>query len=330
MYGATTSAAFNGAEPRAVAVEAHIGRNQEAFRLTGLPDTAIREAKDRIRAAMACCGLDFPTKTVTVNLGPAELPKEGAAYDLPIALGILAATRQIPATTRVVATGELALDGEIRPTNTSLAAAMVARVLEVPCLMAPHDAAIAQALPGLRLHPVSSLTEAVSVAQGGTTNSTVPLLNAEGDEVPDLADVRGQGGARRALEIAAAGGHHVLLIGPPGAGKSMLARRLPGLLPPLDPDAMVEVACIWAAAGLRRGLDITPPYRAPHHNASMSALVGGGQGRPRPGEISLAHASVGKCRMKGMDGSPRHPSCRYATVRVGIGPRRRSGTDKAR
>ncbi len=291
MVATVTSVAQVGIEPRAVRVETHIGPPKPQFTLVGLPDTAVREARERVRAAMVSSGYTFPERRVTVNLAPADLPKAGSAYDLPIALGVLAADGTVPpGAARVVALGELALDGSVRRARGAIGAAVVASRLGLPCLVAPEGAAEASRVPGVDLRPVRTLAEAVSVALGETAPVAVPTRPVSTDPLPDLADVRGQPIARRALEIAAAGGHHLFLYGPPGTGKTMLARRLPGLLPRSQPSEELEIAAIWSAADRPLGED--RPFRSPHHSISLAGLVGGGSGVPSPGEISLAHHGV--------------------------------------
>jgi magnesium chelatase family protein len=294
MYAAATSVALVGGDARPVRVEAHVGRQQEAFKLSGLPDTAVREAKDRVRAAVASAGIRFPNRTVTVNLAPADLPKGGTDYDLPIALGILAASREIPDLRRAVVVGELALDGEVRAGSNALGAGVLSAREQVPCLVASAVAGEAASIPGARVYGVSSLAEAVDLMRDGLENRAPaePSPVAYPGLTADLSDIRGQMMARRALEVAAAGGHHLLFHGPPGSGKTMLARRMIGILPRLEVLESVETAMMWAAAGRRRGLDTSPPFRAPHHTASRAALVGGGSGNPVPGEVSLAHRGV--------------------------------------
>lgn len=293
MFATVTSVALVGVEPRPVRVEVHVGSPRKGFALVGLPDTAVREAKDRVRAAVVSSGFPFPNRHVTVNLAPADLPKAGSAYDLPIALGVLTAARTVPPNVgSVVALGELALDGAVRSARGGLGAGMVARDAGVPCLLSQAAAGEATRVPGAQVRAVRSLSEAVAVAQGAPG---APVLTPEPvttKESLDLADVRGQSAGRRALEIAAAGRHHLLMWGPPGAGKTMLAVRLPGILPPLDDEAALEVAQAWGAAGRAAPSPSTPPFRAPHHSATMPAIIGGGSGVPVLGEISLAHHGV--------------------------------------
>lgn len=294
MYAATTSVALVGGDVRQVEVQVHVGRQNDQFKLSGLPDTAVREAKDRVRAAVMSSGIQFPNRTVTVNLAPAHLPKSGTDFDLPIALGVLAASKEIQRPGRAVVVGELALDGSVRSGASSIGAAVLSARAGVPCLVAGSAAREVAAVPGSRVYGVDSLAEAVELLRLGLEGrpSTEPLQPTDPDLAGDMAEVRGQHLARRAIEVAAAGGHHVLLHGPPGGGKTMLARRLPGILPPLRDYEAVEVALVHAAAGLRRGLSRSRPFRSPHHTASRAALVGGGSGVAVPGEVSLAHRGV--------------------------------------
>ena len=294
MNATVISSALVGVEPRPVKVEAHVGGGgKPVFIVVGLPDTAVREAKERVRAAFASAGQSFPNRRVVVNLSPADLPKVGSAYDLPIALGVLAAASpEFHGVTDVVALGELGLDGSIKPARGGLGAALVAKRLGKRCLLPQQSAAETAGRDDLGVEAVSSLAQAVAVAMGSQPGDPVDAPPAAAVEVPDLADVRGQPVARRALEVAAAGGHHLLLVGPPGAGKTMIARSLPGLLPPLEGDEAHEVALAWAAAGLYRPDPTLPPFRSPHHSASLAALIGGGSGVPVPGEVVLAHRGV--------------------------------------
>jgi magnesium chelatase family protein len=294
MFAQTTSVAMIGAEARAVRIEAHVGKSKEAFTLVGLPDTAVREAKDRVRAAITSSGREFPYQRVTVNLSPADLPKAGSDYDLPIALGVLAAAGDLTGSlSRFVSAGELSLDGSVRRSRTAIGAGLLSARLRWPCVVADRDASTAARVPGAVVYPVASLAEAASLIAGTQTPRTPQTpKQPPAENLDDMADVRGQPLARRALEIAAAGGHHMLMIGSPGAGKTMLARRLLSILPPLTDREAVEVACLWAAADRPRPFSTVPPFRSPHHSASTAAIIGGGHAPPTPGEISLAHRGV--------------------------------------
>lgn len=294
MFATTHSVALVGVQARRVSVEAHVGGGEKGrLNLVGLPDKAVREAKDRVMAAMAVSGFRFPARSVTVNLAPADLPKSGSAYDLPIAMALLAAAGEIPvAACRVLALGELALDGSIRPARGGLAAAVTAAGMDMPCLLPPGCASETLIVPSSDTRVVNSLPEAIAAAQGKTVIRPPDPPPAPRADIPDMADVRGQLLARRALEVAAAGGHHLLMTGPPGVGKTMLARCLPGILPPLDEHSALEVAQVWSAAGRPRSCLSLPPIRAPHHSASRAAVLGGGSGIPTPGELSMAHRGV--------------------------------------
>ena len=295
MFAAVTSATLVGVEPRPVRVEVHVAGQLPALRLVGLPDTAIREAKDRVQAALQSSGFRMPDRRVTVNLAPADLPKAGSAYDLPIALGLIAASGGAPpAVADVVALGELALDGTVRLARGGMAAAVVAARLGRPCLLPPASMSEGSLVEGADTRAVTSLAEAVAVALGAPSSTSTARVDStdEPPDPPDLAVVRGQAMARRALEVAAAGGHHLLMWGPPGSGKTLLARCMPGLVPELLPAAAVEVAQVWSAAGRSDAPRRYPPFRAPHHTATVAALVGGGSGVVTPGEVSLAHRGV--------------------------------------
>ncbi|MHB8643229.1 MAG: YifB family Mg chelatase-like AAA ATPase [Gaiellaceae bacterium] len=298
MLARVVTHALVGLEPRRVDVEAHVQNGIPAFAIVGLVDRAVQEAKHRIRSGVASAALEWPDARITVSLAPAQLRKEGSGFDLPIALAILAASRQVPAERLAehAVVGELGLDGHVRRVGGVLAVAEGATRSAIDKLLCPAEAAAEAALAGVEPIPVRHLAEAVSYLRGeielrwdgvgGDVRPEPPL--------PDLAEVRGQERARRALEIAAAGRHNLLLAGPPGTGKTMLARRLPGILPPLEPADALEVTRIHSVAGLvspEHPLVTRAPFRAPHHSASMAAIVGGGSG-PRPGEATLAHHGV--------------------------------------
>jgi magnesium chelatase family protein len=289
--------AFEGIEAREVDVQVHIGDGGTGvFNVVGLADKAVGESRERVRAALAAVGLALPYKRITVNLAPADLPKEGSHYDLPIALALLGAMGVLPASELAgyTAMGELSLDGKITAVAGVLPAALAAsesgRGLICPAACGSEAAWAGE----LEIIAPSSLIALVNHMKGAQViTAPEPRLSEAMPSVPDLRDVKGQETAKRALEIAAAGGHNMLMIGPPGAGKSMLASRLPGLLPPLDAREALEVSMVQSLAGeLKDGtISRVRPFRSPHHSASMAALVGGGL-KVRPGEVSLAHLGV--------------------------------------
>ncbi|MCA1299605.1 YifB family Mg chelatase-like AAA ATPase [Stappia indica] len=297
MVSRVTTVAFQGIEAKPVDVQVQIGPGQVAFTIVGLPDKAVGESRERVRSALIASGLALPAKRVTINLAPADLPKEGSHYDLPIALALMAAMGAVPADAleRYVILGELALDGGITPVTGVLPAAIGANVLDKGLICpAACGSEAAWADRDMDILAPKSLIQLANHFKGTQMLSRpVPRLNTSAAPLPDLAEVRGQETAKRALEIAAAGGHNLLMVGPPGAGKSMLAARLPSILPALSPKELLEVSMIASIAGELADGRLTErrPFRAPHHSASMAALVGGGI-RARPGEVSLAHNGV--------------------------------------
>jgi magnesium chelatase family protein len=290
--------AFLGIEAREVDVQVHIGDGGGTglFNIVGLADKAVGESKERVRAALSAIGLALPYQRITINLAPADLPKEGSHYDLPIALGLLAAMGVLPASemARYVALGELSLDAQLTGVAGVLPAALAAseqqRGLICPAVSGPEAAWAG----GVEIIAAPSLIALVNHVKGvQVLNRPTAKLAEDSANTPDLRDVKGQETAKRALEIAAAGGHNLLMIGPPGAGKSMLAQRLPALLPPLDAREALEISMVQSLAGELPGGAISRrrPFRNPHHSASMAALTGGGL-RVKPGEVSLAHLGV--------------------------------------
>ncbi|TFH72678.1 YifB family Mg chelatase-like AAA ATPase [Cellulomonas sp. HD19AZ1] len=303
MLGRTSAVALVGLTGHVVDVESHLAPSLPAFTLVGLPDASLAEARDRVRAAVTSSGLAWPNRRITVNLSPATLPKTGSSFDLAVAIATLAGAGLVDAASVAgwVHLGELGLDGRLRPVRGVLPAVAAAVAAGRPRVVVPRgNAAEAELVPGARVRAADSLAQ---VAAHHGADVEVPEVEAVPDvlaaladrDEPDLVDVLGQQEARFGLEVAAAGHHHLLMVGPPGAGKTMLAARLPGLLPDLDEDDAVEVTAVHSVAGTfdpGRGLVRRPPYEDPHHTATPASIVGGGSGMPRPGAASRAHRGV--------------------------------------
>jgi magnesium chelatase family protein len=298
MLACVATFALEGVSSHEVTVEVDVRSGLSVFTLVGLPDRAIRESRERVRAALLNSELDFPLKRITVNLAPAHVRKAGPGFDLAIAVGVLAASGQLPrqAVREYALCGELSLSGEIRPIRGALAAALGARRTGHRKLLVPEaNAPEAALVEGVEVFGIPTMAQLADLLHGRWAPEAARPADPRPDEQDgglDLADVRGQADAKRALEIAAAGGHNLLMIGPPGAGKTMLARRLPGVLPPPTFEEALEVTQVHSAAGIGNGrLATARPFRAPHHTISASGLVGGGN-RPMAGELTLAHRGV--------------------------------------
>jgi len=302
MLARLRSAAVLGIDAYLVEVEVDLTNGLPSFATVGLPQGAVKEGRERVTAALVNAGFEFPLRRITVNLAPADVPKAGSAFDLPVALGILAASDQLPATALdgTVSFGELGLEGDLRPVRGVLSMALAARAAGARSIVLPSaNVAEAAVVDGLAVHGAETLLQVTRHLSGAASidpaRSRVALGSLErARDDADFADVRGQAPAKRALEVAAAGGHNAILIGPPGAGKTMLARRLPSILPEVSLEEALEITKIHSVAGLLpagAALISARPFRAPHHTISDAGLVGGGS-HPRPGEVSLAHGGV--------------------------------------